>query len=120
MGEALLAPTRIYIKALTPLLKAKWVKGFAHITGGGLLDNVPRILPEALRPDYDEKALIFPPLFQWLKQQGKLSDKEMMRTFNCGIGGVIICAQSQFEAVMGSLEDLGEQPFAMGRLVQAE
>ncbi|GGD01044.1 phosphoribosylformylglycinamidine cyclo-ligase [Aquisalinus flavus] len=116
VGEAFITPTKLYINALKPLLAARQVKGFAHITGGGLTDNVPRVLPETLTPRYDENALALPPLFQWLMAQGNLSPADMRRTFNCGIGGVLIVDPSDAGDVITTLEAAGEEPVVIGDL----
>ncbi len=116
LGKALLAPTKIYVKALEPLLKARLVKGFAHITGGGLTDNLPRILPDGLAPELDEAAFALPPLFAWLQETGDLSDADMQRTFNCGIGGVVVVSQNNLAAAMTALEKSDMPPRLIGRL----
>jgi phosphoribosylformylglycinamidine cyclo-ligase len=119
LAEALLKPTRLYVKALEPLLAAKQIKGFAHITGGGLTDNVPRILPKGLAVSYDDDALTLPPLFQWLQETGKVSDADMRRTFNCGIGGVVVVSKDHVNAVTYALEQSGEAPVVIGTLTEA-
>ncbi len=116
LGKALLAPTRIYVKALEPLLKDRLVKGFAHITGGGLTDNLPRVLPKGLVPELDDTALALPPLFAWLQETGDLSDADMQRTFNCGIGGVVVVADKNLDAAMAALEKSDTAPRLIGRL----
>ncbi|WP_031552186.1 phosphoribosylformylglycinamidine cyclo-ligase [Parvularcula oceani] len=105
LGDALLEPTRIYTKDLLPFAKAGRIKGLAHITGGGLTDNVPRALPETLLPRYDEAALTLPPLFAWLKDEGSLSEAEVRRTFNAGIGMVVIAGPDDANALLGDLPD---------------
>ena len=119
LGGALLAPTRIYVRALLPLIGAETVRAFAHITGGGLVDNVPRILPEGLAPSFDEKALALPPLFAWLKRTGGLDQADMRRTFNCGVGGVIVCAAGDADAVLSNLRERGENAFFIGDIRKA-
>ena len=86
----MLAPTRIYVKPLLALMQALPVKGLAHITGGGLLDNVPRILQPGLHAVLERDTWPLPPLFQWLQQEGNVADAEMHRVFNCGIGMVVV------------------------------
>lgn len=104
LGEALLVPTRIYVKSLLPLLRDPRIKGFAHITGGGLTENVPRIFDEKkFRARYDERSLVMPPLFEWLQEAGRISDAEMRRTFNCGIGGVLAVASDAAQEVADAL-----------------
>ena len=116
VADALIAPTQLYIAALKPLLQQRLVKGFAHITGGGLTDNVPRVLPEPLTPRYDEAALTLPPLFQWLMDQGGLTLAEVRRTFNAGIGGVLIVDPEDAGTVIADLEARGEKPVVIGDL----
>jgi len=118
LGAALLAPTRIYVKSVLPLLSNPQVKAFAHITGGGLTDNVPRVLGENLKPAYDDQALVLPPLFAWLRDAGKLSNEEMRRTFNCGVGGVLISQQSAVDKALSALSDAGETVRVIGEIVR--
>ncbi len=119
LGQALLAPTRIYVKSLLPLLADPSVKAFAHITGGGLVDNAPRVLSAGLVPVFDDAALSLPPLFGWLQAQGGLSDTDMRRTFNCGIGGVLICAAAQADRLVSILADAGEDTRVIGHIARA-
>jgi len=108
LGEALLAPTRIYVKSVLPLLKNPAAKAFAHITGGGLTGNVPRILGDALNPEFNDAALTLPPLFDWFRSVGRLTGAEMRATFNCGIGGVLICSPDCADEFITELSDAGE------------
>ena len=103
LGEAFLEPTAIYVADVLPLAKAGHLKGIAHITGGGLTDNVPRALPAHLRPIYDNATLAFPPLFAWLQEAGELSDAAMYQTFNCGIGLVMVAAPKDAQPVLDTL-----------------
>ncbi|MFQ5564117.1 MAG: phosphoribosylformylglycinamidine cyclo-ligase [Parvularculaceae bacterium] len=119
LGEALLAPTRIYVKALLPLFADGHVKAFAHITGGGLPENVPRVLGAALAPRYDEAALTVPPVFEWLQQKGRLSQDDMRRAFNCGIGGVLVAAPDSVEACLAALAAAGEDARVIGDIAEA-
>ncbi|MBB4658785.1 phosphoribosylformylglycinamidine cyclo-ligase [Parvularcula dongshanensis] len=105
IGDAFLTPTRLYVSDVLPLLRGGAVKGFAHITGGGLTDNVPRALPEGLTPAYDDAALALPPLFSWLKEAGGLSEAEVRRTFNAGIGAALIVAPERVDAVLSACAD---------------
>lgn len=114
LGAALLAPTRIYVKAVTPLIRAGDIKAFAHITGGGLTDNTPRVMPSGLAPQYDDRALSLPPLFAWLQDAGAVSDADMRRTFNCGIGGVVVCAPEKADGVVAALTAAGERAHIIG------
>jgi phosphoribosylformylglycinamidine cyclo-ligase len=118
LGEALLAPTRIYVKSVLPALTDNRVKAFAHITGGGLSDNVPRVLSDNLLPRFDDGALGLPPLFEWLRDAGHLSSDEMRRTFNCGIGGVIVAATDAVDDVIAALKNHGEDARVIGDIVE--
>jgi phosphoribosylaminoimidazole synthetase len=119
LAEALLAPTRIYVKALLPVLKDPGLRGFAHITGGGLTENVPRVFDEELTADFDDAAIALPPLFEWLQRAGNVSREDMRRTFNCGIGGVVVVAADATDRVISALKRQGENPRLIGRLVKA-
>ncbi|MEO0792002.1 MAG: phosphoribosylformylglycinamidine cyclo-ligase [Pseudomonadota bacterium] len=102
LGEAFLAPTRIYVRPLLDAIrKTGAVKALAHITGGGLTDNIPRVLPEGLHADLNESTWEIPPVFRWLQTQARLDATEMHRTFNCGIGMVAICAEADAGALIG-------------------
>ncbi|HET9114108.1 MAG TPA: phosphoribosylformylglycinamidine cyclo-ligase [Burkholderiales bacterium] len=116
LADVLMAPTRIYVKPVLALLAALPVKGMAHITGGGLTGNVPRILAEHLCADIDGKSWTMPPLFGWLQQQGGVTDAEMHRTFNCGIGMVIVIAAEHADAAMRHLTESGESVSRIGRI----
>ncbi len=114
--DVVMAPTRIYVKPLLKLLAAFPVKGMAHITGGGLTGNVPRVLPPHLMAEIDGKSWTLPPLFQWLQQQGNVTHDEMHRTFNCGIGMVVIVSVADAEGAKTLLEAEGETVFSIGRI----
>ncbi|MBI2318542.1 MAG: phosphoribosylformylglycinamidine cyclo-ligase [Betaproteobacteria bacterium] len=114
LGEALLAPTRIYVKPLLALMKTIEVKGLAHITGGGLIENIPRVLPEGLKAVLDRSRWPLPALFQWLQREGAIVDAEMHRVFNCGIGMVVVVAPEFAEAAMRSLSSAGEKVYRIG------
>jgi phosphoribosylaminoimidazole synthetase len=116
LGEALMAPTRIYVKSVLPLLKTGLVKGGAHITGGGLIENPPRCVAEGLVPVFDWEAWPLPAVFQWLQETGGVSDHELRRTFNCGVGFVLIVAAENVEPVLAALLNAGETAFACGQL----
>jgi phosphoribosylformylglycinamidine cyclo-ligase len=116
LGEALMAPTRIYVKSLLPLLKAGLVKGGAHITGGGLIENPPRCIAEGLEPVFDWEAWDMPPVFAWLQQVGGVADHEMRRTFNCGVGFVVIVSPENAGPVLAALINVGEDAFICGEL----
>ncbi len=115
LGEALLTPTRIYVRALLPLVRAGQIKAMAHITGGGFLENIPRVLPEGARAIVDAPAL--PPLFDWLRREGDIAPEEMARTFNCGTGMVIVVAADQVDAVLAALAVAGETASVIGHVI---
>ena len=117
VADALLTPTRIYVKSVMPLIKNGWVRGLAHITGGGLTENTPRMLPDTLAPKFDYEAWEFPPVFKWLQEVGNVTTEEMHRTFNCGIGIVLCVSPANMDVVLGALLAAGEEAFVVGQLV---
>jgi phosphoribosylformylglycinamidine cyclo-ligase len=119
LGEALLAPTSIYVKSVLPAIRSKRIKGLAHITGGGLTENAPRMCPDHLVPKIDYASLALPPVFDWLKREGSMSDAEMHRTFNCGVGIVMAVEPALANALMEDLANGGEAPFVIGELAAA-
>jgi phosphoribosylformylglycinamidine cyclo-ligase len=119
VGDALLAPHRSYANAARPLLAAGLVRGMAHITGGGLTENVPRTLPEGCGVEINRAAWIVPPLFEVLQRRGGISDAEMFRAFNMGIGLVLVCAQPDVDRVMRLIAGTGEaNAVPIGRVVR--
>lgn len=117
LAEALLTPTRIYVKSLLQALKAgSGIKALAHITGGGFPDNIPRVLPDDLGVSLDLSAIPVPPVFGWLAQAGGVAEREMLRTFNCGIGMIVVAEAAQAEAVMAALTEAGERPVRLGEV----
>jgi len=116
LGETLLVPTRIYIKPLLKLLAEVDVHTMAHITGGGLLENIPRVLPENCRAVIDSKSWQRPPIFDWLQQKGQISEREMHRVFNCGVGMVIAVAANDLERSLALLQAAGEQAWKLGSI----
>ncbi|VAV89868.1 Phosphoribosylformylglycinamidine cyclo-ligase [hydrothermal vent metagenome] len=116
LGEALLEPTRIYVKALLPLIRSGMVKGLAHITGGGLIENPPRMLPAHLIAEINPSKWVRPPVFHWLEQTGGIHSTEMMRTFNCGIGMIVCVSHENASEVLLELELSGETAFLIGSL----
>jgi phosphoribosylformylglycinamidine cyclo-ligase len=114
--EALLAPTRIYVKALLPLVRDGKVRAMAHITGGGLLENVPRVLPDGLHARIDAAAWPQPRLMAFLQGQGNVEPEEMARTFNCGIGMAVIVSEDNVSIVSQALEKSGETVLSIGRI----
>jgi phosphoribosylformylglycinamidine cyclo-ligase len=117
LGEVLLEPTRIYVKPLLPLVRDGLVHALAHITGGGLLENVPRVLPPGCRAKIDASSWEFPPLFSLLQDAGAIATEEMARTFNCGIGMVAIVAPADADTLISRLEESGEKARAIGSIV---
>jgi phosphoribosylformylglycinamidine cyclo-ligase len=116
LADLLLAPTRIYVKPVLELLTRVPVKGLAHITGGGITENVPRVLGEELTARLDRKAWPLPPLFAWLKEQGSVPDDEMLRVFNCGIGMVLVVDAALAGEVMKDLSAAGERIYRLGTI----
>ena len=117
LGPALLTPTRIYVKpVLAALRSGAGIKGLAHITGGGFTDNIPRILPEGLAARITLPAVPVSPVFKWLAGLGPIAEREMLRTFNCGVGLVVVAAASEAEAVAAQLAQAGERVTRIGRL----
>lgn len=104
LGEELLIPTRIYVKELIPVIKSGKIKAFAHITGGGLLENIPRILPNNLCVELEAKSWNIPEVFPWLAAAGGVNEFELLRTFNCGIGGVLIIKKEDASEVLAHLK----------------
>jgi len=119
LAEALMAPTRIYVKSTLPLIKAGLVEGVAHITGGGLIENPPRAIAEGLEPRFDWDAWPLPAVFGWLQSVGGVSDHELRRTFNCGIGLVLIVKPDKAAEALAMLLDAGETAFVCGQLATA-
>lgn len=120
LGAALLEPTRIYVRQLLGALRrTDAIKGLAHITGGGLIDNIPRVLPEGTAARIDLASIMPPPVFGWLSRVGQISETEMLRTFNCGIGMVVIVDADQVEAATNALIAEGETPAHIGEIIAA-
>jgi len=116
LAEVLLEPTRIYVKPLLALMQKMKVKGLAHITGGGLVENIPRALPEGVSAVLRKSAWPMPPLFNWLQQHGGVAEAEMHRVFNCGIGMTVIVAEADADAAMRMLGEAGERVYRIGRI----
>jgi phosphoribosylformylglycinamidine cyclo-ligase len=114
LGDLVLAPTRIYVKPVLELLRSVAVKGIAHITGGGIVDNVPRVLSEKLTARIDRNAWPLPSLFSWLKAKGNVADSEMLRVFNCGIGMVLVVGSGDESLASRILSDQGETVWRIG------
>jgi len=116
LGDALLEPTRIYVKPVLEMMKRVRVKGLAHITGGGLVENLPRVLPEKLKGVIARSAWKVPPLFQWLQREGGVADEEMLRVFNCGIGMAVVVGAKDADSAVRALTRGGETVFRIGRI----
>jgi len=114
--DALLAPTRIYVKRVLALMQQVPVHGVAHITGGGLLENIPRVVPDGLEVVIDRNSWTLPPVFQWLQQQGNINEHEMLRTFNCGVGMTICVAPENADKALSILKSLNEPAFIIGKV----
>ncbi|MEO8259218.1 MAG: phosphoribosylformylglycinamidine cyclo-ligase [Acidobacteriota bacterium] len=117
VGEALLAPHRSYLQAVRPLLDDGLVKGMAHITGGGITDNLPRVLPDGCAAAIDRRTWTVPPIFTLLQTRGDISTDEMFRAFNMGIGLIVACARQNVGRIVASLEGSGERPVVIGQVV---
>jgi phosphoribosylformylglycinamidine cyclo-ligase len=120
LADALMAPTRIYVKPLLALMEQVTVKGMAHITGGGLVENIPRVLQAGLTAELDHRAWPLPPLFVWLQKHGGVADAEMHRVFNCGIGMAVIVSAQDAQAAIGLLSAAGEQVWKIGTVRQSK
>ena len=118
LREVVMEPTRIYVKPLLALMKGLRVKGMAHITGGGLVENVPRVLSDGLTAVLHRDAWVMPPLFGWLQQQGGVADAEMHRVFNCGIGMAVIVAAADAPRAMAELAAAGETVWRIGEIAE--
>lgn len=122
LEDVVMAPTRIYVKSVLAALSSHGpdIRGLAHITGGGLLDNIPRVLQSNLAARLHRDAWIFPPLFQWLQENGNVAQEEMLRVFNCGIGMVVIVPAAQAEAISTTFRSHGETVYHLGEIVERE
>jgi len=119
LAHALMIPTRIYISSVLPLAKSGKIKGAAHITGGGLIENPPRALADGLTARFDWDAWTLPPVFEWLRSVGGVSETEMRRTFNCGVGFILVVAPADVADVLAALIDAGETAFVCGEVAKA-
>ena len=120
LGEALLTPTRLYVKQALAALRAGGVHGLAHITGGGLTENPPRVLPEGLACEIELGAWQLPPVFRWLAQTANMSEPELLKTFNCGIGMILVVGEADADALTHILQAEGETVTRMGRIVEGQ
>ncbi len=119
LGEALLTPTRLYVKPALQAIRAGGVRALAHITGGGLTENLPRVLPEGLGAEIDLNAWDLPPVFKWMAQTGGIAESEMLKTFNCGIGMIVVCAADQADDLTTLLAEAGESVARIGTVTAA-
>uniref|UniRef100_A0A8C0LMW1 Trifunctional purine biosynthetic protein adenosine-3 n=1 Tax=Canis lupus dingo TaxID=286419 RepID=A0A8C0LMW1_CANLU len=117
LGDLLLTPTRIYSHSLLPVLRSGHVKAFAHITGGGLLENIPRVLPQKFGVDLDAQSWRIPRIFSWLQQEGHLSEEEMARTFNCGVGAALVVSKDLTEQILKDIKQHKEEAWVIGKVV---
>jgi len=113
----LLTPTRLYVRAALEAMQTGGVKGLAHITGGGITDNLPRCLPEGLDAEVELDAVPVLPVFQWLAKQAGIAEAEMLRTFNCGIGLVAVADEKNAGHVIDAFQEAGDHAMRIGRLV---
>ncbi len=121
LAQALLAPTRIYVKPLLELLQATGgVRAVAHITGGGITENLPRVLPKGTAAEIDLGTWTLPAVFRWLAEAGDIEDAEMLKTFNCGVGMILAVDEAAADDVTARLEALGESPLRIGRLAAGD
>jgi phosphoribosylformylglycinamidine cyclo-ligase len=118
LGEALLAPTQIYVKTLLPLLQEHPIDGLAHITGGGISENIIRVIPGGLGLEIDLSAWEFPEVFKWLQDKGGINEQEMLRTFNCGIGMVLLVAEAAADDVCQALNSMGTAVHRIGQVIE--
>ncbi len=120
LGQALLAPTKIYVKSCLAVHKAGYAKAFSHITGGGFLENIPRVMPNDTLAEIDTGTWSLPCVFNWLREQGSITPREMARTFNCGIGMVVVVRAEDTQSAKKILSDHGERVYEIGRIVTGE
>lgn len=120
LGEALLAPTRLYVKQCLAAIRAGGVHALAHITGGGLTENLPRVLPEGLGADIDLDSWELPPVFKWLAQTAGIEQSELLKTFNSGVGMVLSVAADEADALTALLQDAGETVYTLGTVTKGE
>ena len=117
-SERLLTPTRIYVKPVLELMNAVTVKGLAHITGGGITENLPRILDDSLHPQIETASWEQGPVFDWLAEAGNIATDEMRRTFNCGVGMIVVVDPADVENAISTLADAGESAWKIGRIAE--
>ncbi len=120
LGAELLTPTRIYVKTALEITSNFDIHAISHITGGGLIDNIPRVIPDNLSTEIDSSSFDFPPIMKLIMDTGNIDKKEMYRTFNCGIGLVLIVSKSDSESVISHLEKIGEKAFKIGEVIESK
>lgn len=120
LGRALMTPTRIYVKSTLAAIRAGHVKALAHITGGGFWENIPRVLPDHLAAELDADALPLPAVFRWLAETGNVSATEMARTYNCGVGMVIVVPSDHTDAALTLFKEHGEDARVIGRMAERQ
>ena len=120
LGEVLMEPTRIYVKPLLTLLQSVKVHAMAHITGGGLLENLPRVLPDNCAAKIEKDSWTQPKIFQWIQENGNVDEEEMFRTFNCGIGMVLVVKDTDTSKTIQLLNEQGETAFKIGSITELQ
>ena len=120
VGEALLTPHRSYLHAVYPLVAKGAIKGMAHITGGGITDNLPRVLPSGTSARIDRRSWTVPAIFEWLQRSGEVPDQDMLRTFNMGIGLILVCQAALVDPVVDDLRGRHEQPVIIGEVTRGD
>ncbi len=120
LGEALLVPTRLYVRSCLEAIQTGGVKGLAHITGGGITDNLPRCLPQGLDAEVDLSAISVLPVFQWLAKEAGIVESEMLRTFNCGIGMIAVADEKNAGHVIDAFQEAGQQATRIGTLIKSD
>jgi phosphoribosylformylglycinamidine cyclo-ligase len=120
LGDALLAPTRLYVRSCLAAIRAGGVHALAHITGGGLTENPPRVIPEGLACEIDLSSWTLPPVFKWLARTANMSQPELLKTFNCGIGMIVIVGADRADDLATLLRAAGETVVPLGRVIEGE
>jgi phosphoribosylaminoimidazole synthetase len=115
LGEALLTPTQLYVKSCMPLIRKGLVKAMAHITGGGITENLPRVLGDDVSADIDLNSYVLPDVFQWMSKLGNIKQEELIRTFNCGVGMILVVSADKEQEILSLLA--GEKPISLGKLI---
>ncbi|RLK10734.1 phosphoribosylformylglycinamidine cyclo-ligase [Ruegeria conchae] len=118
LGEALLTPTRLYVKPALQAIRAGGIHALAHITGGGLTENLPRVLPDGLGAEIDLSAWDLPPVFKWMAETGGIAESEMLKTFNCGIGMIVVCTAEDADKLEALLSEAGETVARIGSVTE--